>query len=602
MGTPPLPRALRRFAEVLELFDDDVTLPLGELSRRLAVLVGPMRSPASFGDGDPEGYDGLSRKGPYERLLLSEWLLADEIPDEFLRRAATGEHAFLRLQRAAEVGNRRSVVLFDAGPSQLGGPRVVQMAALLLMASRARQAGAAFHFGFLQAGTSSLHETIDDASIAAFLAARSLREPDEDDLERWLDALGPLSADDDLWIIGSSRLGGRLGGLSHLALDEVVAEWGSDVQASLVDAHGRAGRSVVMTLPAEEVCRQILRRPLRIKRVARAAVGEPTLDPSGGVVFNPTGRRVFARRRDGVLISAALPAKLNRQARVHYVWPRAGDRGLMPIAVGWRRKQPIVVRVGTGRLTIEGSFGDPKRPVQYHDLPLPPVIDAERLGARMGAAYYCVTRDNSGILLFSIYQSDGQQRLYGALVDQPDTCLVRPMTLEPIEALGAKHDRVSAVVVGETGGLGIQTWGPGHRPREAMRVGHKGPRHGVVLCAQGGDWERGQLFIEGGEPDPLRQSFEHMTIADVPRGGLLIGALAASVRDVAPVVHLAARGALDVLGGEHAGRVDIREWRPAGPLATAPFEPIVAWPTDEAIVIFDYRTDAHQPRYMLEVA
>jgi hypothetical protein len=604
MGTPPLPRALRRFAEVLKLFDDSVTLPLGDLSRRLALLVGPLRAPARFGDGDPEGYDGLARKGPYDRLLLTEWLLADEMPDEFLRRAAAGEHAFLRLLRAAEVGHRRSVVLFDSGPSQLGGPRVVQLAALLLMASRAAQAGAAFHFGCLQSAASAVFEAIDEASIGAFLGARSLREANEEDVERWLDALGPLGADDDVWVVGSARLAGRLGGLSHLAIDEVVAEGGADVRAALVDAHGRLGRSVQLALPAEEVSRQLLRRPLRLKKVKRASTGDPALDPAGGIVFSPTGRRLFARRADGRLLSVGLPAKLHRRAKVHDVWPRQGDRGLVPIAVGWRRKRPLVVRVGAERLVIEGSFGPHDRPIYHHDLPLPPVIDADRLGFRMGRAFYCdTTGDGSrSILLFTYYQSDGQQRLLGALVDEPDTCLVRPVVLEPVETVGVKNDRLTAAFISERGHLEVRTWGPGWRSRDSDRVAHAGPRHGIAHAALGGDWERGQLIVEGGTVASLPHAFAHLQVAVVPRGGLLVGALCTQFDDVAPVAYLAARGALDVLGGAHRGRVDVRPWRPAGPVSTSPLEPVVAWATHEAVVVYDFRHGDGAPRYVLEVS
>ncbi len=44
----------------------------------------------------PDGYDGIGRRGSYDRLLASEWLIHDELPDEFLRRVVSGEHAFLR--------------------------------------------------------------------------------------------------------------------------------------------------------------------------------------------------------------------------------------------------------------------------------------------------------------------------------------------------------------------------------------------------------------------------------------------------------------------------------------------------------------------------
>ena len=49
---------------------------------RLDLAVGPMASEEPLADGDPDGFLGLSRRGPYERLLLTEWLLSTEAPDE----------------------------------------------------------------------------------------------------------------------------------------------------------------------------------------------------------------------------------------------------------------------------------------------------------------------------------------------------------------------------------------------------------------------------------------------------------------------------------------------------------------------------------------
>jgi hypothetical protein len=121
--TVELPRALTPWAAYLQLFPRELVLALGPMVRRLDSVIGPLRAQGRRGDGDPDGFDGLARRGSYERLLLSEWLLAEEVPEEFVRRAAMREHGFLHLARREPVGSRVSVALFDAGPNQIGAPR-----------------------------------------------------------------------------------------------------------------------------------------------------------------------------------------------------------------------------------------------------------------------------------------------------------------------------------------------------------------------------------------------------------------------------------------------------------------------------------------------
>src|ERR1700742_1564569 len=93
------PRSLAPWAHLLKIFPRELSLALGPAVHRLASAVGPLHSPTMANTGDPDGFDDLARRGAYERLLMSAWLLADEVPDEFARRAAMGEHLFLRLAR-----------------------------------------------------------------------------------------------------------------------------------------------------------------------------------------------------------------------------------------------------------------------------------------------------------------------------------------------------------------------------------------------------------------------------------------------------------------------------------------------------------------------
>src|ERR1041385_5936816 len=145
-----LPPSLAPWSAYLRIFPEEVSLALGPIIQRLAMLIGSPLPRLNENEGEPDGFDGLNRRGTYERLLLSEWMLADEIEDEFMRRAVMGEHLFLNRAHSAPVGTRASMALFDAGPSQLGSPRIAHLAALIVLANRADAANSTFSWGVLQ--------------------------------------------------------------------------------------------------------------------------------------------------------------------------------------------------------------------------------------------------------------------------------------------------------------------------------------------------------------------------------------------------------------------------------------------------------------------
>ena len=55
-----------------------------------------------------------------EKALTSgfgvEWLLQEELPDEFMRRAVSGEHLFLQRAYQENSAAKQTVALFDTGP------------------------------------------------------------------------------------------------------------------------------------------------------------------------------------------------------------------------------------------------------------------------------------------------------------------------------------------------------------------------------------------------------------------------------------------------------------------------------------------------------
>ncbi|MFD8087793.1 hypothetical protein ACFV4F_39595, partial [Kitasatospora sp. NPDC059722] len=90
---------------------------LDPLLRRLDAIIGGYESTAGA-LGTPEGHGGLARTGRPDQLLPSEWLLADEAPDEFLRRYADRELLHLAPESTTDTGRGRVVALVDTGPAQ----------------------------------------------------------------------------------------------------------------------------------------------------------------------------------------------------------------------------------------------------------------------------------------------------------------------------------------------------------------------------------------------------------------------------------------------------------------------------------------------------
>ena len=206
-----LPPALRPWADELALFPAEIAGALAPLLPRVHRLVGALRASPKNGLVEPDGFDGLSRRGLYDRLLLSEWLLADEEPLEFARRAATGEHAFLKIASREPQSAPLSVAVFDAGPNQLGAPRLAHLAALIVLFRRAQNSGAHFRWGVLQ-DENAPHDTLTSSNIRALLQARSSREATIEDWNRWRETVQAMrvfhaSPDaPDAWIIGGERL------------------------------------------------------------------------------------------------------------------------------------------------------------------------------------------------------------------------------------------------------------------------------------------------------------------------------------------------------------------------------------------------------------
>lgn len=327
-----LPRALKPWQRPLSLFPDDLAIALGGIVNTLSLLVGPLRSPDAAGSGEPDGIDGIGRRGKLERLLATEWALAEEEPLEFLRRYAGGELSFLELAYQRPSTARRCVALFDVGPDQRGGPRVVHLAALILLAQRASDAGASFSWGALQADPSELLSDVNEESVRSLLGASSPRRPTKADVERATKALSDASPE--VWLIGGDRLEPLCEALpgSRIEIEESLdPDAPSDLHVRVfvergapqtTPPGGARQRDARLTLPEPRDAVRLLRDPFGVSRAA-PSTSEARLERGAGIVFNSSFQQIFVRGARGELFTIPIPNSPNQ-------WPAPKVRAFHP--------------------------------------------------------------------------------------------------------------------------------------------------------------------------------------------------------------------------------------------------------------------------------
>jgi hypothetical protein len=281
VSTAQLPAALAPWAPALSVLTPELAIALGPMVRRLDALVA-RRAPAATTQGQHEGIDGLSRRGSADRILLSEWLLATEIPEEFLRRAANAELLHLAPAGPKPRPRGRVAVLLDTGPRQLGAGRLVQLAALVVLSRRALEAKAELVVGILGDPpgdwlTGELPELLD-----GWRTARRSVEPTN--AESWLEKLG---SPDEAWLFTGGPLAAELRG--HRALVAVDdGEWGP---AGLLTVRVRlAGAEAELPLPSPAVSINAL-RGAKFRRGSVSSVRADLRFP----LFPSASRKMLAR-------------------------------------------------------------------------------------------------------------------------------------------------------------------------------------------------------------------------------------------------------------------------------------------------------------------
>jgi len=365
-----LPRPLQSWRQWLGWFDPALAPQVGELVRRLSDLVGNATSSGRGGQPEPDGLGDLRSRGPYERLLGSEWLLADELPDEFMRRAAASEHLFLAPRlRAAQV-ERSVVAIFDCGPRALGSARAAHLAAWILLARRADEQGGTLRWGVLQA-PGPLHAGDAPARLGDLMRARRLDAGEASHVERWRAALQAQAdaGDREIWWIGApgpALPDGTRRGERVLALQATLA--GDALDARVAGAG--AQRHAALPLPPVVDITRLLRAdfrttvretPLPANRTQRANRLSLT---QGLIMSTPPGRVGAAELGHPAMLVFSIPhpgqTKLSKPRRQMWSMSRA------VLALGLQGRNAIALTAANDELQFwqMAGFGDMPRPTR----------------------------------------------------------------------------------------------------------------------------------------------------------------------------------------------------------------------------------------------
>ncbi|MHB8878937.1 MAG: protein kinase domain-containing protein [Myxococcaceae bacterium] len=356
-----LPSALVRWQRELSIFPPEVALTLGPWLQRLEVAFGVARHLPQAGAGEPDGLGALSRRGAYERLLLSEWLLADELPDEFLRRAAMQEHLFLEVARKRPHGARRVAVLLDASPSQQGSPRLAHLACLVVLAARARAAGDVLLVGVLGDEQCRPWDEVSPMSVRAILQGRRPLEAQPGDLARWRERLA-LEKTDDLWLVGAPRLGRLAGQVSRVEVCDVIEPGARQLRLD-VRALGTTPRGLTLELPEAGACTRLLRDPFDTAEAA-GQPRTPELAAGSPLFFSWHGRRLIARSPDGGVVALSVPNSPRAMpGRARLFQPLANERLL---AAGFVGRHFIALTCRYGQILLWGR-GKPQLELAPYD-------------------------------------------------------------------------------------------------------------------------------------------------------------------------------------------------------------------------------------------
>jgi hypothetical protein len=276
-------------------------------------------------------------------------VIADEVPLEFLRRAAMREHLFLRLAHQEPRGGLRSVLLFDSGPRQLGAPRLVHLALLVLFAERAAAARTELEWGVLQDPETALHRGLTAEIVHRLLDSRSHLDVTPGHLAAWSEELEPATIDD-LWTVAPTDAAAASWMRSRVEVEDPLHRDRRVLDLRVKETR-RPAVSLQLDLPNAGSCTRLLRNPFAVYHVAFQTSVTPATGSAPALALN--GKRLLLATAAGGVTAYHVPQSANQIPGSSKSFdPRPGEE---LVAVGFAGRRMLIATRTDDQLVIYGA-------------------------------------------------------------------------------------------------------------------------------------------------------------------------------------------------------------------------------------------------------
>lgn len=236
MSTYRQPTDLQRWADLLNPVVPQVAAGLLPLVQGVQDLI--HRRDAGSGD---DGHDGLTSLGDPDGILISGGALAERQPVEPVDTVRP-ELPHLTSGSPREQPAGRVVALVDTGPDALGPPRLVQLAALVVLYRRAVARGTGLVVGVLGDELGAWIHGPLETQLRAWRSARRKQAATVQDVRAW-DAV--VSPGDERWLLAVAPLAEQVGARPRV-LSSREATWGAKGALSLHVALDAGGRELAL--------------------------------------------------------------------------------------------------------------------------------------------------------------------------------------------------------------------------------------------------------------------------------------------------------------------------------------------------------------------
>ena len=253
MPYKPLPKPFHAWQHWLSRFDENLQPIIADLLLQFNLFIGSISESQCSKQLSSDSSD-LQKRGKYEHLLTTEWLIAQEEPDEFIRRAANNEHLFLTPVYEKPKANGVIIALFDCGLLQLGMPRVAHLILMILFDIRAHNLNSQFYWGILQSNTElMLFSGIEDLKL--LLKNRTMNCLDTKHLDYWKDYLKQSELlYDECWIIGNNF--SKVDFATHkISINRLIGKF---TNLSVDMTNNKISNHFELKLPNEVICAKML--------------------------------------------------------------------------------------------------------------------------------------------------------------------------------------------------------------------------------------------------------------------------------------------------------------------------------------------------------